>query len=75
MAIDTENKRRSAVQNALPFLAVLPVADGSLNQADRQHVSWLYRGILAAGGAAAARSRMLLLGVRQFALFIGGFGR
>jgi len=38
MAVDTENKRRSVIQ-------VLPVADGTVVQADRQQVGWLYAGI------------------------------
>lgn len=39
MAIDTENKRRST-------MAVLPVPDGTVGQADRQQVAWIYAGIL-----------------------------
>jgi len=39
MAIDTENKRRST-------MAVLPVPDGTIAQADRQQVAWIYAGIL-----------------------------
>lgn len=40
MAIDTENKRRSAAH-------ILPVPDGNIiNQADRQQVAWIYSGIL-----------------------------
>jgi len=55
MAIDTETKRRSAAVTALrlPFLPhILPVADGSIAQADRQHAAWLYGGIAAAAPAA-----------------------
>jgi hypothetical protein len=41
MAIDTENKRRSALGRF-----VLPRPDGSIGQADRQHKVWKYAGIL-----------------------------
>jgi hypothetical protein len=41
MAIDTAEKRVSALWKALP----LP--DGTLTQSDRQHVLWQYNGILA----------------------------
>lgn len=43
--IDTEDKRRSAMGS--PGTHVLPVPKGSLDQADRQHIIWIYRGILA----------------------------
>lgn len=47
MAVDTEDRRRSAMQ--FPFTTVLPVADGTISGADKQHIVWLYRGILASG--------------------------
>ena len=40
MAVDTQNKRRATV-------GVLPVPDGTIATADRQHVLWIYPGILA----------------------------
>ena len=40
MAIDSEDKRRSALLEG-----ILPVADGSVGTADRPHVVWIYRGI------------------------------
>ncbi len=48
MAVDTRNERCSAIGVGLPFRLVLPNADGTVNQADRQHVAYLYAGILAA---------------------------
>lgn len=42
MAIDTENKRRSALGRS-----ILPRPDGTIDQADRQHKVWKYAGILA----------------------------
>jgi hypothetical protein len=50
MAIDTEEKRRSALFFLLPYLRALPVADGTVDSGDRAHVLGLYSGI--AGGAA-----------------------
>ena len=61
--IDTENKRRSVVANALPFLVVLPEPDGTVDQGDRQQATNLYRGILV-GVAAAVRRALLLMGVK-----------
>ena len=72
MAIDTHDKRRSA--GAHLFLQVLPVADGSVNQGDRQQAAFLYRGIAAGGGGGGGtsrRSRLLMLGVRHFLVFWG----
>lgn len=40
MAVDTENKRRSVLHN-------LPAPDGTVDQPDRQQVTWNYSGILA----------------------------
>jgi hypothetical protein len=40
VAIDTENKRRSALGRF-----VLPKPDGTIDQADRQHKVWKYSGI------------------------------
>ena len=52
--MDTQDKRASAVYVALPWRGLLPLPDGALNQGDRQHVAFLYRGIVADGGAPAA---------------------
>lgn len=52
MAIDTEARRRSAGCHLV--LQVMPVADGSNDQGDRQQTVWLYRGILATSTGAAA---------------------
>ncbi len=49
MAIDTEDKRRSAL-SVMPGLRILPVADGAITQPDWQAVGKVYRGITAAGG-------------------------
>lgn len=51
--MDTTNKRRSALGQNLPFLVILPEADGVLDIPDMQHVAGLYR-FGAAGAPAAA---------------------
>lgn len=48
MAIDTASKRVSALR------MTLPLPDGTIDQGDRQHVTWNYAGILA--GALVRRS-------------------
>lgn len=47
MAIDTRNKRSSAINVASPWRSKLPLADGTIGQADRQHAGLHYEGILA----------------------------
>ena len=47
MAIDTRAKRQSAHRVANPFARILPLADGTIDQADRQHAAGFYGGILA----------------------------
>ena len=52
MAIDSRDKRSSAVNPGSPWRGMLPVADGTVSQADRQHAAYWYRGIAAASPAA-----------------------
>lgn len=48
MAVDTRDKRSSAIGVSLPWRGMYPLADGAaFNQEDRQHVAFAYRGILA----------------------------
>ena len=61
MAVDTRNKRSSAINVASPWRGMLPAPDGAIDQADRQHVGFNYAGILATSGAAARTGRLLLL--------------
>ena len=66
MAIDTADKRSSAVNVASPWRGLLPLPDGAaLDQGDRQHVGLHYRGIEAGGGGAGATALRLrtLVGV------------
>lgn len=47
MAVDTRNKRSSAINIASPWRSMLPLPDGTIDQADRQHAALHYSGILA----------------------------
>lgn len=51
--MDTRDKRCSAIYVLQPWRGMLPLPDSSLDQGDRQHVAFVYRGILAGapGGA------------------------
>jgi hypothetical protein len=48
MAVDTRQKRASAIGLGLAALLVLPAPDGTIDQADRQQAASAYAGILAA---------------------------
>ena len=54
MAVDTRNKRASAILFALPFGRVFPAPDGTIATADRKHIGFSYPGI--AAGAPAEES-------------------
>lgn len=56
MAVDTARKRASLIGYGLPFRLMLPIADGSLDQGDRQHLVGLYAGILAGAAVVAVPS-------------------
>lgn len=45
MAIDSRDKRASAIGLALAWARTAPVPDGTLSAADRQHIAGAYRGI------------------------------
>lgn len=47
MALDTRNKRASAIGIDSPWLRVWPNPDGAFDQADRQQIAGKYSGILA----------------------------
>jgi hypothetical protein len=49
VALDSADKRSSSEAGGLPFLLILPAPEGTIDAADRLHVSGLYRGIAAAG--------------------------
>ena len=48
MAIDTRNRRASAIGLGLAVTLVLPAPDGAVTAADRQQVAYAYAGLTAA---------------------------
>lgn len=52
--MDTALKRGSAINIASPWRGILPAPDGSVDQADRQVVPFMYAGISASGAAPVA---------------------
>jgi hypothetical protein len=59
--IDTQLKRMSAISRRLPWMRrFTPVADGSVDQADRQHVAMVYRGVLAGEPAGQSLTASML---------------
>jgi hypothetical protein len=54
MAIDTEDKRRSVSVRYGQF-TIMPVADGTIDQADQPQARWLYRGFTYQSSAQVAR--------------------
>jgi hypothetical protein len=48
MALDTRSRRASALGIVQPWTLTLPPSDGTVGQADRQHVAFCYAGITAA---------------------------
>lgn len=48
MAIDSRDKRAAAISAGIPFIVITPLADGSIDGADRQMVANVYGGIAAA---------------------------
>jgi len=63
MAIDSENKRRAAVN--FPLFTTAPKPDGTIDKADREQATGYYPGIPAGSPAASdvSSNRMLTLGV------------
>jgi len=51
MAIDTAAKRLSCLDFEEVWAEAIPIPDGTISQADRQHLIWSYAGILAAAVA------------------------
>ena len=47
MALDTANKRSSAIFVGIPFRGKYPFPDGTIDAGDRQHAAGYYRGVVA----------------------------
>ena len=58
MAIDSAAKRSSVLGVLLPCSPRYIAPDSSIDQGDRQDVSWVYRGILAGAAAVMALQRI-----------------
>ena len=56
MAIDSRDKRAAAIMAGIPFIVIAPLADGSIDAADRQQIINVYGGI-AAGLPAVGETR------------------
>lgn len=63
MAIDTEDKRRSAASRGL-WKRCFPVPDGTISGVDKQHAASRYRGI--AAGIPAAAVYLIAAAVSQY---------
>lgn len=61
MAVDTQNKRRSV--QAYGGNIVYPVADGTVDTADREHSAWLYSGIAAGAPLVSSGPRNQRIGL------------
>ena len=59
MAIDTRNRRASVVGLAMAITLTLPAPDGTVSQADRQHVAVSYSGVKASA-ALSSRPQWLM---------------
>ena len=65
--LDSISKRRSHLRMLKPYSVEIPwptLVSGDIDQADRQHLVWLYSGILAtAGGRTTKNTRAFPLGI------------
>jgi hypothetical protein len=52
--LDSRSKRASSVQILAPFILAPVLPDGTIAQADRQHIALSYSGIQASGAVANA---------------------
>lgn len=76
MAVDTRNKRDSVIAIGLPWRMRLPAPDGTLDQADRQHICLLYSGILAGAPVVGNEAFIFLTGnVQRNVLIVGAIQR
>lgn len=72
--LDSRSKRASSMRLLLPFVLALPLADGAIAQADRQHTVCDYSGILAGASQvqAAAPDVIVCLGVDDYVVRMPG---
>lgn len=55
--LDTRPKRASSVQMVLPFILSVVLPDGTISQADRQHIINTYSGILATSASSSIAAK------------------
>ena len=65
MALDTRNKRASALGIDSPFLRVFPNPSGTIDEAARQQISAKYSGISSGGIGASAILNWILMRRRR----------
>lgn len=51
MAIASRNKRAAAIMAGIPFIVITPIADGTIDVADRQHIAHVYPVLVASAAA------------------------
>lgn len=66
MAIDTQTKRRACNYH------ILPVPDGTIGAADREHVCWIYSGIAAGSPPISTGRNLLLMKMGSYIIFLTG---
>lgn len=67
--IDTREKRAGAISAGIPFIVISPIADASIDQADRQQIIDVYPGILAGAPSevtAEVRLGMMLMELMEW---------
>jgi hypothetical protein len=62
--MNTRSKRASSVGLLLSFVLAPPLADGTLDQGDRQHTAVSYSGILATASASVDATADVIIQVR-----------
>lgn len=72
MAIDTTEKKLSLMSMGQVYQAALPVPNGSLDQADVQHLLWGYAGILWETAVVATPEIVLLKGSIARSVLLSG---
>lgn len=61
MAVDTATKRASVLGFTLAARLVLPIPDGTIGQADRQHVAYSYAGLTAQAALLGEPDEVILI--------------
>ena len=65
MALDTEQKRRAAMAAGMPFVVLTPVADGTIDSADRALLADVYSGLDLSGDIIVADTGDIVYGMTK----------